>query len=89
MTDSKQDRDEEEPADTAEDEARIADLVGRVRRSRDPTASLLRPLSGDERGALADRVLASLSAPEKPAAPLRAAARPRRRMRAPCRARPA
>lgn len=51
----------------------IADLVDRIRRSRDPVAGLLRPLSHAERQAMADRVLATLAAPPKAALPRRRA----------------
>ena len=51
----------------------IADLVDRIRRSRDPVAGLLRPLSHAERQAMADRVLATLAAPPKVASPRRRA----------------
>jgi hypothetical protein len=45
-----------------DDDRAIADLVARIRRSDDPTASLLRPLSEAERRAMSEQVLASLGA---------------------------
>lgn len=80
MTDSKQDGDGEsgEPLD---DDPRIAELVGRIKRSRDPTAGLLRPLSDDERRAIADRVLASVASSAK-VVPLHGRPPPRRFLRA-------
>lgn len=58
----------EPPAPDPEDDARIAELIGRIRKADDPTADLLRPLSAAERGAMADKVLASLVAPAPPRA---------------------
>src|SRR4051794_12395271 len=63
------------PGSPDDDDAPIADLVARIRRSEDPRAALLRPLSDAERGAMADRVLASFGEAK--------AARPSPRARAP------